>query len=939
MAFRVGDRCGRLVLTKPLGRGGMAEVFLAEDLETGGRYAVKTVIGGSDRELQLRFRREAEAQASADAHPNVLKIHSWHEDPRGSYVVMEYAAGGDLKDRLRAGALAPEEVVLLVRDLALGLEHVHGVGVLHRDLKPANVLFDEHGTPKLADFGLARIADASSLTETGALLGTPAYMSPEQAKGRGVDVRSDVYGLGAILYACLTGFPPFTGSSPLVILSRVVKDLPQLPSRCRPGIPGPVEAVCMRALAKAPEERYPSAAALADALAGGVKGARPGRPSVPRWGLGLAAVSCLLLTSVAVWPRQPDPGLARVADSPGTVGDPIVRTEATAPPSVPKGPALRFLPDLAEANCPKLEADELEKLEAWRIAFGAGSWALLGRRLDPHRSADSRGLRKDADQSLYCYFKAWEEGDLSGMGSVARRFVEVSAANRAIGFELGWRAGVLGDVQTQLRLARSYSPRAVKLGKYRGWLAPGDRVCGAWLVLARASGAPAREIQKGTERSGGVPLPASLEQAHQILRKAREGAKWRQDGLFRDAPLALPSPRERVALLLRRHGVVDAVAIRRKLIGADPSQKELSDLADQRLELGYSTWYFFGKSLDPGKKSVTDVHSVKYKAAMRKALICYFEAMREGDRKPLVRLGRYLCAGDALPQDAPLGLLLLRWAGVGGDVLAYGRLAKRNGASLQEKSAWTFLLEGSEEADKIARPETAEEAWGWIAEALRTERTVKQDEFPEVVLTAHGDQVSLFERRLSVQERAMLANTVNESAMGWLELGGRMDPRFGGKGKQTFLGQRRDIRLARVCYARAMQAGSAGARYKLAKSLLDPKGHPAYGARKLGFDLVLAEAVADVSDVARKAQRWLEREYSRDADGTVLEAPVRYDPAVASAWAALGNRKAADSDVGTHQVWLARAASWRWVNCRSADEERAWRQIEARATTLRRSGQ
>lgn len=211
MSFQAGARCGRLVIQKRLGAGGMAEVYLAEDPATGAHYAVKLMAQPS-AELALRFQREAEAQAKADAHPNVLKIHAWQQTPEGMCLIMEYASGGDLQQRLANGPLAPLEAAALVRDLAGGLAHVHRVGVLHRDLKPANVLFDERGVPRLSDFGLARVEGAESLTATGAMMGTPAYMAPEQASSESVDERADVYGLGALLYHCLTGQPPFSST-------------------------------------------------------------------------------------------------------------------------------------------------------------------------------------------------------------------------------------------------------------------------------------------------------------------------------------------------------------------------------------------------------------------------------------------------------------------------------------------------------------------------------------------------------------------------------------------------------------------------------------------------------------------------------------------------------------------------------------------------------
>src|SRR5690606_8660426 len=153
------------------------------------------------------FRREGRAQAAADAHPNVVRVHASEEQDGVLYLAMDLAAGGDLARRIARGPLPPPEAARLVRDLARGLAPVPAAGVLHRDIKPENVLFDEQGTPKLVDFGLAHVAGEATLTRSNAFLGTPAAMAPEQAAGtpREVDERTDVYGLGVVLYQCLTG--------------------------------------------------------------------------------------------------------------------------------------------------------------------------------------------------------------------------------------------------------------------------------------------------------------------------------------------------------------------------------------------------------------------------------------------------------------------------------------------------------------------------------------------------------------------------------------------------------------------------------------------------------------------------------------------------------------------------------------------------------------
>ncbi|MCO5167088.1 MAG: serine/threonine protein kinase [Planctomycetes bacterium] len=265
-------------LLERLGEGGMGAVWLAEDERTGARRAVKVLAAGADAELRLRFRREAEAMARVDGHPHVVRVHAAGEGPDGCWIVMDLAEGGDLAGRLRRGPLPPDEALALGRALARALAHVHAHGVLHRDLKPANVLFDAAGAPRLVDFGLATVAGAERLTRTGAVLGTPVYMAPEQALGRPSDERADVYGLGAVLYHALTGRPPVPQGALVAVLADVVERRPTPPSAVAPATAPALAAAVMRALAKAPEERFPSAAAFADALEGGAAAA-PSRPA------------------------------------------------------------------------------------------------------------------------------------------------------------------------------------------------------------------------------------------------------------------------------------------------------------------------------------------------------------------------------------------------------------------------------------------------------------------------------------------------------------------------------------------------------------------------------------------------------------------------------------------------------------------------------------
>jgi serine/threonine-protein kinase len=253
---------------------------------------------------------------------------------------MDLAPGGDLARRLRAGPLPLPEAARVVAGLARGLAHVHARGVLHRDIKPANVLFDEADRPLLVDFGIARLEGAQALTRTGALLGTPAYLAPEQADGKNdqVDARTDVYGLGAVLYECLTGLTPFDAPTPHLMVLRVLAGRPTPPSAHVPTLPRVADAVCLRALAFDKRDRFPDAASFGAAVEALVAAPAPPPRRAPRV-LAVVAVLGLLAAATSLGlARRPDARPAPPAPAPATPAPPAP-TPRTAPPrpSLPAG--------------------------------------------------------------------------------------------------------------------------------------------------------------------------------------------------------------------------------------------------------------------------------------------------------------------------------------------------------------------------------------------------------------------------------------------------------------------------------------------------------------------------------------------------------------------------------------------------------------------------
>ncbi len=265
--------------------GGMGVVYEAVHRGLGVTVALKVVRAGSwEAEPALeRFRAEARAVAALN-HPNVVRVYDYGEwqpaggGPRLPYYTMERVAGGSLAAKLAGGPMVPQAAATLAETLARAVQCVHDQQIVHRDLKPANVLLTGDGTPKIADFGLAkRLDDDPGLTGSQAILGTASYMAPEQAAGhtRQAGPAADVYALGAILYECLTGRPPFREATFALTVHKVLSEDPAPPRRLEPGVPVALEAVCLKCLEKEPARRYASAGTLADDLARVLAGEAP----------------------------------------------------------------------------------------------------------------------------------------------------------------------------------------------------------------------------------------------------------------------------------------------------------------------------------------------------------------------------------------------------------------------------------------------------------------------------------------------------------------------------------------------------------------------------------------------------------------------------------------------------------------------------------------
>ena len=256
---------GRYRLLEPLGGGALSSVWLADDLERECRVAVKLVSPEAD---PARFEREAHTVAML-SHPNICALHDYGENGRGPFMVFEHLAGGSLEDRLAPGTpLGDDNAHRVATGLAAGLAHAHDRGLVHRDLKPANVLFGADGLPRIADFGIARLIDTHAMTETGAVLGTAAYISPEQAAGTPAGPASDVYSFGVILFRMLTGRLPFVSRNAMELVRRHRDDAPPDIATLRPDARPVLAAIVTAALAKDPADRPADGAALLQELEG-----------------------------------------------------------------------------------------------------------------------------------------------------------------------------------------------------------------------------------------------------------------------------------------------------------------------------------------------------------------------------------------------------------------------------------------------------------------------------------------------------------------------------------------------------------------------------------------------------------------------------------------------------------------------------------------------
>jgi serine/threonine protein kinase len=281
---------GRYEIKGEIGRGGMATVYHAYDPRFEREVAIKVLPHEMLHDLQFRTRFEREAKTVAMLeHPAIVPVYDFGEEEGQPYFVMRYMTGGSLSDRMKLGPLSVRDAARLMTHLAPALDEAHAKGIVHRDLKPGNILYDQYNQPYISDFGIAKLSESQANVTGSAIVGTPAYMSPEQAQGEGIDGRSDIYGLGVILFEMLTGQQPFHGDTPMsVVVKHITDPVPHILD-VKPDLPNDLEEVVEKAMAKDRDDRYQTVKALAEDLEAVARGEKPKLPSSDATMVGVTA--------------------------------------------------------------------------------------------------------------------------------------------------------------------------------------------------------------------------------------------------------------------------------------------------------------------------------------------------------------------------------------------------------------------------------------------------------------------------------------------------------------------------------------------------------------------------------------------------------------------------------------------------------------------------
>jgi serine/threonine-protein kinase len=369
----IGKDFGNYTVTEEIGKGGMAVVYKGRQASMNRDVAIK-VMSKEHAKNELfvaRFKNEAQFIAGLE-HAHILPVYDFGEKDDVLYIVMRFLSAGDLSDLIPEEGMEIGQAVDIFSQIASALEYAHSKGIVHRDLKPSNVMLDDQGNAFLTDFGIAKSLTAdTNLTATDNVVGTPTYMSPEQGLGEAIDGRSDIYALGAMLYEMLAGRPPFESDNPMSMMLKHINEIPESPTSMREDIPTPIETVVLRALAKEPEDRYQSAAQMAQELQNAYalsEGRTPVSSTPPENFMATAAFAKVDDGTIQLDNAQPSaetmPSPVAAASPPRTMGDAAATRLAQPSKPTPTGPA------------PKLEVDvTLNDVSQWVAARPAiGTW-------------------------------------------------------------------------------------------------------------------------------------------------------------------------------------------------------------------------------------------------------------------------------------------------------------------------------------------------------------------------------------------------------------------------------------------------------------------------------------------------------------------------------------------------------------------------------------
>jgi len=331
-----GQRIGRYEVKQEIGRGGMATVYLARDPRFKRDVAIKVLPRQftNDEMFRIRFEREAQMIAALD-HQAIVPVYDYGEQEGQPYLVMRYMMGGSLSERLKQGPIPLAEVTPILERIASALDRAHQMGIIHRDLKPGNILFDQYGDAFLADFGIAKMAEATAALTGSALIGTPAYMSPEQVKGESIDGRSDIYTLGVILFEMLTGQQPFQADTPFGVAMKHINDPPPYLLEKNKELPPQLDETIRQAMSKQAGDRFATASDLATRLKADVQATT--RPAMPK-----------TVPDKTTPDRAELPTEAAEAKATSATAEPVTAPAPEAPPS-----RIKQVPPVPEKTIPR----------------------------------------------------------------------------------------------------------------------------------------------------------------------------------------------------------------------------------------------------------------------------------------------------------------------------------------------------------------------------------------------------------------------------------------------------------------------------------------------------------------------------------------------------------------------------------------------------------